>query len=152
MKHPQVQLRPPTRADELPFVDARYCKSLNSLIASVKDLTASKKIPPKNAELILDRRTRSGFIQSPNLRSLTSRIVHVYRTGLLAAIRWISVGRLCCLMSSDVSWHIRDKLWPMPKHGSIILYVHGNQKSSLGRTAQDGHIDSHTAPELWWIS
>ena len=33
------------------------------------------------------------------------------------------------LMSSDVSWHIRDKLWPMPKHGSIILYVHGNQKA-----------------------
>ena len=29
-----------------------------------------------------------------------------------------------CLMSSDVIWHIRDKLWPMPKHGSIILYVH----------------------------
>ena len=22
-------------------------------------------------------------------------------------------------MSSDVIWHIRDKLWPMPKHGSI---------------------------------
>ena len=22
-----------------------------------------------------------------------------------------------CLMSSDVIWHIRDKLWPMPKHG-----------------------------------
>ena len=34
-----------------------------------------------------------------------------------------------CLMSSDVRWHIRDKLWPMPKHGSIILYVHGNQKA-----------------------
>ena len=34
-----------------------------------------------------------------------------------------------CLMSSDVSWHIRDKLWPLPKHGSIILYVHGNQKA-----------------------
>ena len=34
-----------------------------------------------------------------------------------------------CLMSSDVSWHIRDKLRPMPKHGSIILYVHGNQKA-----------------------
>ena len=34
-----------------------------------------------------------------------------------------------CLMSSDVSWHIRDKLWPMPKHGSIIFYVHGNQKA-----------------------
>ena len=24
-----------------------------------------------------------------------------------------------CLMSSDVSWHIRDELRPMPKHGSI---------------------------------
>ena len=24
-----------------------------------------------------------------------------------------------CLMSSDVIWHIRDKLWPMPKHSSI---------------------------------
>ena len=35
----------------------------------------------------------------------------------------------CCLMSPDVSWHIRDKLWPMPRHGSIILYVHGNQKA-----------------------
>ena len=34
-----------------------------------------------------------------------------------------------CLMSSDVSWHIRDKLWPMPKHSSINLYVHGNQKA-----------------------
>ena len=34
-----------------------------------------------------------------------------------------------CLMSSDVGWHIRDKLWPMPKHDSIILYVHGNQKA-----------------------
>ena len=32
-----------------------------------------------------------------------------------------------CLMSSDVSWHIRDKLWPIPKHASIILYVYGNQ-------------------------
>ena len=41
---------------------------------------------------------------------------------------------MCCLMSSDVSWHIRDKLWPMPKHGSVVLY---------------GHLDSHTTPELW---
>ena len=34
-----------------------------------------------------------------------------------------------CLMSSDFMRHIRDKLWPMPKHGSINLYVHGNQKA-----------------------
>ena len=57
----------------------------------------------------------------------------------LVMVKW-------CLMSSDVSWHIRDKLWPVPKHGSVILYVH---EGSLGRTAQDGHLDSHTAPELW---
>ena len=37
----------------------------------------------------------------------------------------------------------------MPKHGAINLYVHGNQKARLGRTAQDVHLDSHTAPELW---
>ena len=35
-----------------------------------------------------------------------------------------------CLMSSDVMRHIRDKLWPMPKHSAAInLYVHGNQKA-----------------------
>ena len=62
-------------------------------------------------------------------------------------------------MSSDhVGWHI-NKLRPMCEHGSILLYVHGNREGSLGRTAQDGHIDSHTGPaELsmpdsrccWW--
>ena len=25
-------------------------------------------------------------------------------------------------------------------------------EGSLGRTAQDGHLDSHTAPELWVFS
>ena len=47
-------------------------------------------------------------------------------------LAWNPVAELLmswCLMSSDVIWHIRDKLWPMPKHGSIILYVHGNQKA-----------------------
>ena len=40
----------------------------------------------------------------------------------------------------------------MPKHGSIILYVHGRKpEGSLGRTAQDGHLDSHTAPELCFL-
>ena len=32
-------------------------------------------------------------------------------------------------MSSDIGWHIRDKLWPMPKHGSMLLYVHRNRKA-----------------------
>ena len=54
-----------------------------------------------------------------------------------------------CLMSSDVSWHIGDKLWPMPKHGSIKLYVHWNQKAA--QDSQDGHLDFLTAPELWQL-
>ena len=36
---------------------------------------------------------------------------------------------LCCLMSSDIGWHIRDKLRPMRAHGSILLCVHGNRKA-----------------------
>ena len=40
--------------------------------------------------------------------SVTECIVYM----LMMMMRW-------CLMSSDVIWHIRDKLWPMPKHGSI---------------------------------
>ena len=40
-----------------------------------------------------------------------------------------SVMMKWCLVSSDVRWHIRDKLRPMPKHGSINLYVHGSQKA-----------------------
>ena len=54
-----------------------------------------------------------------------------------------------CLMSSDVSWHIRDKLWPMPKPGSIILYVHGNQKArySPGRPPRL----SHSSWTMWCL-
>ena len=36
---------------------------------------------------------------------------------------------LCCLLSSDVGCHIRDKLRPVPKHGSVLLYVPGNHKA-----------------------
>ena len=30
----------------------------------------------------------------------------------------------------------------------MLLYVHRNRKAHLGRKAQDGHLDFHTAPEL----
>ena len=40
-------------------------------------------------------------------------------------------------MSSDVGWHIRDKLRPMPKRGSVWLYVHGNPQKVL-RTDSSG--------------
>ena len=37
----------------------------------------------------------------------------------------------------------------MPKHGSAGNSLRPRKpESSLGRTAQDGHLDSHTAPEL----
>ena len=44
-------------------------------------------------------------------------------------------------MSSDVIWHIRDKLRRMPKHGSILLYVHGRlvRTDSPGRPPRLSH-------------
>ena len=56
----------------------------------------------------------------------------VHRWWKTQAWRWLYCNVMmmkCCLMSSDVSWHIRDKLRPMPKNGSVNLYVHGNQKA-----------------------
>ena len=44
-------------------------------------------------------------------RTSTSTLTQLLSSELLL-LSW-------CLMSSDVIWHIRDKLWPMPKHGSI---------------------------------
>ena len=83
---------------------------------------------------------------SPNQTRTSRRQVHGALSSLprgrllLASVPWgvvcvarrLSLRKMMmswCLMSSDVIWHIRDKLWPMPKHGSIILYVHGNQKA-----------------------
>ena len=54
----------------------------------------------------------------------------------------------CCLMSSYVIWHIRDKLWPMPKHGSINLYVHGNPRAALRRLVVRTDSPGHPAPRL----
>ena len=52
-----------------------------------------------------------------------------FRKGAMSVYRIIMMMMSWCLMSSDVSWHIRDKLWPVLKHSSINLYVHGNQKA-----------------------
>ena len=66
------------------------------------------------------------------------------RTGIMS-LQWQADGLMkWCLMSSDVSWHIRDKLWPMPKHGSINLRPR-KPEGSLGRTAQDVHLISHSS-------
>ena len=52
-------------------------------------------------------------------------------------------------MSSDVDWHIRDTLRPSAWAWFNIALRPRKPEGSLGRTAQDGHLDSHTAPELW---
>ena len=59
-------------------------------------------------------------------------------------------------MSSDVGWHIRDKLWPMHKHGSMLLYVH-TETIRLIRTAESPGRSprlslTQPAPERdWWL-
>ena len=50
------------------------------------------------------------------------------------------VTMMMMIMSSDVSWHIRDKLWPMPKHGSVILSLRPRKpEGSLGRPPRLSH-------------
>ena len=57
-----------------------------------------------------------------------------------------------CLMSSDVIWHIRDKLWPMPKPSGFNNSLRPRKpEGSLGRTARartDVHLDS-PAHSFW---
>ena len=55
-----------------------------------------------------------------------------------------------CLMSSDVSWHIRDKLWPMPKHGAIFT---STETRRLVRTDSPGRPPrlSHSSWTTWQL-
>ena len=53
-----------------------------------------------------------------------------------------------CLMSSDASWHTRDKVVTNAEARFNKSLRPRKPEGSLGRTAQDGHLDSHTAPEL----
>ena len=55
-----------------------------------------------------------------------------------------------CLMSSDVMRHIRDN-WVVTNAEARCNKSLRPRKpeGSLGRTAQDVHLDFHTAPELW---
>ena len=56
-------------------------------------------------------------------------------------------------MSSDVGWHINyqgqaeTNAWAWPWFNKSLRAR--KSEGSLGRPAQDGHLDSHTAPELW---
>ena len=89
-----------------------------------------------------DRRSQINSLDSwcATLVSKTLDVVHRYA---LQVSNSMTMMRNWCFMSSDVSWHIRDKLWPMPKHGSVILYVHGNRRlvktDSPGRPPRLSH-------------
>ena len=48
-------------------------------------------------------------------------------------------------MSVDILGTSRDQCRSMVQYS---FNVHGKPEGLLGRTAQDGHLDSHTAPEL----
>ena len=75
---------------------------------------------------------------------------------------------MCCLMSSDVSWHIRDKLWPMPRTSTSTLTQLPNYGCfwkqlgpfvvrALNKTFEDGEHPSyiskppsaHPTPSPW---
>ena len=65
----------------------------------------NKSLRPRKPEGSLGRTAQDVHLDSHTASELCSAV-------LLLLLSW-------CLMSSDVIWHIRDKLWPMPKHGSI---------------------------------
>ena len=73
---------------------------------------------------------------------LSEVVPNVSNVGL-TAWRWPSLILLpsfkCCLMSSEIGWHIRDKLRPMPKHGSVLLLRPRKPEGSLRRKCQDCH-------------
>ena len=50
-------------------------------------------------------------------------------------------------MSSDIGWYIRDKAETNAEAWFSIALHQRKPEGSLGRTAQDGHLDSHTAPD-----
>ena len=61
---------------------------------------------------------------------------------------------LCCLMSSDVDWHITYQGQAETSAWAWFSTALCPQKPSglLGWKAQDGHLDFHTAPELCFMS
>ena len=69
----------------------------------------------------------------------------------------------CCFMSTETIRTIRDEeprtaTWTFTQllssdsvTCSTLLHVHRDHKDCYGRGAQDGHLDFHTAPELFLV-
>ena len=69
-----------------------------------------------------------------NPQGFLSSFSHWHVRGFLSKLTALKAEVMMswCLMSSDVSWHIRDKLWPMPKHGSINLLLGTGRRGGRG--------------------
>ena len=95
---------------------------------------SSKSIIFAYSDLALDLMTSSGSGTTPGPFCVPYPAFS-FETGpdLLVFFGW-------CLMSLDVGWHVRDKLRPVCEQGSIVLYVHGNQKAR-----QDGQPRTATS-------
>ena len=56
----------------------------------------------------------------------------------------------CCLMSSDVSWHIKGQVVTNAEAWFNKSLRPRKPEGSLGRTAQDVHLDSHYSSWNIW--
>ena len=114
-----------------------------------QERTVDEKLKELNraVELFKDRmglsfKKTSGIITSPEFWKY---LIFIYY-----CIFWWCCCCLCCLiklMSLNVSWQAETsaEAW-----FSIALHPQ-KPEGSLGWTAQDGHLDSHTVPELWFV-
>ena len=107
-------------------VSTLQCKTPNNTIITEHTIYSEDEIETVIVQELCE--SRGG---RPGLSVLTSLLVSVdvknYWTVLRHWSQPVSYTHLTlpmmmmnwCLMSSDVNWHIRDKLRPMPKHGSV---------------------------------
>ena len=70
--------------------------------------------------------TDGGDVELHVLGCATSTFTQLWNSGLYPWWWWWCRAS-CPRISADII--IRDKLWPMPKHGSMLLYVHRNRKA-----------------------
>ena len=102
---------------EAPLLGNNWCKrsptfkpSSTSLLLIILGSLAGPAPPPSSWSRPDPQKRLTSLWESSSPPSSWSRLDSV--TVMMMMMSW-------CLMSSDVIWHIRDKLWPMPKHGSI---------------------------------
>ena len=83
-----------------------------------KDVTQTQQQRPKSPTVPLTWHARQYKVHKLHQRHILKKMsIWWSYVPCIWGCNWWKMS--WCLMSSDVIWHIRDKLWPMPKHGSI---------------------------------